>query len=145
MIIWKIRRTAHDAAPHLSADTQVFVGSLGKTMQLTGQLRLTGEEADELAARLQHPLSPREYERLITFLTKWEEQDDEARKLAEIVRRKFGASSRRNQPPAPPEPLSAGEFAAVWQVLVDVSDTEERRIAARIMERFKPTEAGVQG
>jgi hypothetical protein len=99
---WKVRRLAHPEAAKLSAEVQIFVApTIGRTMQLTGQLRLTKEEADELEAKLtgkkeySADLTAEEYNRLQQFLIEWSEQDAEALYLAEIVRRKFGASVRR--------------------------------------------------
>lgn len=92
MTAWKVRRLAHAEAPGLSADTQVFAAArLGSTFQLTGQLRLTKAEADELEAKLTGTIAP----------------------------------------------LAPEEFDKVWQALVGISDAEERRAAAKIMERFK--------
>ena len=97
---WKIRRIAHPDAPKLSAEVQVFCApSLGKTFQLTGQLRLTKEEADDFEARLTAKPAPdlnaEEYNRLMEFLMEWAEHDLEALKLADMVKNKFGASVRK--------------------------------------------------
>lgn len=102
---WKIRRIAHPNAPKLSAEVQVFCSpGLGQTFQLTGQLRLTKEEADEFEARLtakpqpEAPdLNPEEYQKLMEFLVEWSEQDLTALHLAEMVKNKFGASVRKRR------------------------------------------------
>jgi len=80
----------------------VFVaGQSNRTYQKSGVLRLTEAEFAELDGKLNGPeprdLTAEEYNRLQTFLMEWAEQDTEALYLAEIVRRKFGASSRRGQ------------------------------------------------
>jgi hypothetical protein len=70
-----------------------------RTFQKAGVLRLTEKEFAELDGKLNasesRDLTAEEYNRLQTFLMEWAEQDTEALYLAEIVRRKFGASSRR--------------------------------------------------
>lgn len=104
-LIWKVKRDAHPEASGVSADTRVFVGSLGRTMQLTGQLRLTKEEADELEAALtrkaernpDQDLTAEEYNSLMEFLMEWSEQDVTALKLADMVKNKFGASVRKRE------------------------------------------------
>lgn len=95
MIAWKLRDVRHSTTdPKLASEVSVFAApGPGQTFQNTGQLLLTEAESDDLAERLKEPLTPREYDRLITFLTEWEEQDEEARKLAEIVRMKLGRAA----------------------------------------------------
>ena len=102
---WKVRRLAHPEAAKLSAEVQVFCApTVGRTMQLTGQLRLTKEEADEFEAKLtgkqeekpfSNDLTAEEYNRLMEYLMEWATNDTEALYLADMVRKKFGASARR--------------------------------------------------
>ncbi|QOP66207.1 hypothetical protein SEA_DANIELLEIGNACE_67 [Arthrobacter phage DanielleIgnace] len=110
-LIWKVKRDAHPEASGVSADTRVFVGTLGRTMQLTGQLRLTKEEADELEAALtrkaerapEHDLTAEEYNTVQEALmarvgSSWDPQETKRLILiADSIKDKFGASVRKRE------------------------------------------------
>jgi hypothetical protein len=98
MSSWKLAGPDEWPKTGTHAVTVFVAGQSNRTYQNAGTLRLTEAEFAELDLKfnaVERDLTAEEYNRLQDFLTEWAENDTEALYLAEIVRRKFGASSRR--------------------------------------------------